>query len=139
MIRYVLDTDILSLLQDGHASVTARCAAAPSDFAISVITVEEVLSSWFTFLRRARTKDKVALAYHRLAQSAQFVGSLPILPFPLSAIERFEQLKSLKLGVKAPDLRIAAIALENEAIVVTRNTRDFLVVPGLTVEDWSQP
>jgi len=36
------------------------------------------------------------------------------------------------------DLSIAAIALEHQAIVVTRNVRDFQRVPNLVVVDWSK-
>ena len=43
----------------------------------------------------------------------------------------------MKLGVKANDLRIAAIALENSAIVVTRNRIDFERVPELRIENWA--
>jgi len=36
------------------------------------------------------------------------------------------------------DLKIAALALELDATVVTNNIRDFSRVPGLKVEDWSE-
>jgi tRNA(fMet)-specific endonuclease VapC len=60
-----------------------------------------------------------------------------ILPYTESAIARVAQLKALRLNVRLMDLRIASIALENAAVVVTRNQRDFRRVPGLSVDDWS--
>ena len=43
----------------------------------------------------------------------------------------------MKLGVRRMDLRIASIALENSATLVTRNVCDFQRVPGLIVENWA--
>jgi tRNA(fMet)-specific endonuclease VapC len=135
---YVLDTDSLSLYQRGDPVVAQHVLAHPAtDLAITVITVEEQLSGWYTLLRRSRTPDRVALAYQRLADAVPFLARFPILPFPESAILRFEQLLTLRLRIGAKDLRIAAITLENSAILVSRNLRDFRRVPGLTVEDWS--
>ncbi len=45
MKRYVLDTDILRLFQEGHEAVCQRiCAHALVELATTVITVEEQLS-----------------------------------------------------------------------------------------------
>lgn len=55
----------------------------------------------------------------------------------VAALGRFDQLTRAKLNVKGNDLRIAAIALEHSATVVTRNRRDFGRVSGLPFEDWS--
>jgi tRNA(fMet)-specific endonuclease VapC len=54
-----------------------------------------------------------------------------------AAVARVGQLKALRLNIRLMDLRIAAIALENGAVVVTRNLRDFGRVHLLTIEDWS--
>ena len=139
MSLYVLDTDILQLFQEGHAVVVSHVGAvAPTELAITVLTVEEQLSGWYTQLRKARRPDRLAWAYRRLAANVRFLSRLNILDFDEPAIQRYEQLKKLKLQVRKMDLRIAATVLERNAILVTRNRQDFVQVPALTVEDWSR-
>lgn len=137
-MRYVLDTDTLSLFRRGNPHVIARLQATdPGEAGITVITVEEQLTGWYALLRKVRTPPETAAAYERLAKTVTFLGSLPILPFTEAAIARFQRLLNLKLNVGAMDLRIAAIALEAGATVITRNTRDFSRIPDLMIEDWT--
>src|SRR5688572_8642913 len=118
MTRYVLDTDILTLLRRQHATVLQHVNAhPPADLAITVITVEEQLSGWYTQVRRAKRKDALAQAYQNLTETAAFLGKLQILSFTESAIDRYEQLKLLKLTIGKKDLRIAAITQENGSIL----------------------
>lgn len=140
MIRYVLDTDILSLLERLDSTVLCHLASQqPLKVGITVISTDEQMSAWFTRVRRAKTPQDLSDAYGRLGKCVQSLSQLPILNFTVGAISRFEQLKRLRLGVTGNDLRIAAIALEFGRIVVTRNVRDFRMVSGLTIEDWSKP
>ncbi len=104
---------------------------------MTIITVEEALSGWFTFLRKARQPAKVAFAYAELADVARSLQEYAIVDFDLAAIARYESLKRMKLRVKGNDLRIAAIALELGATVVTHNLQDFTRVPGLAAADWA--
>ncbi len=138
MSLYVLDTDILSLYQLGHPVVVDRVAAhSAEDLAVTIITVDEQLSAWYTLRRRAKGNEQLARVYARFAENVRFVSQLNVLPFSLQAIERYEALLRSKLHVKANDLRIAAITLEANAVIVTRNKRDFERVSGLVIEDWS--
>lgn len=140
MIRYVLDTDILSLHERLDSTVAGHLAhRQPLEVAISVISIDEQISSWFTRVRKAKTPQELSDAYGRLGKCVLSLSHLPILNFTVGAIARFEQLKRMKLGVSGNDLRIAAIALEFGCTVVTRNVRDFQLVPGLAIKDWSKP
>lgn len=97
------------------------------------MTVDEQLTGWYTLTRQARRPEEIARAYAHFGEAVLRLARWPILPYTEPAIGRVAQLKALRLM----DLRIAAIALENGAVVVTRNRRDFGRVAGLRIEDWS--
>ena len=42
-----------------------------------------------------------------------------------------------KIRIGTQDMRIASIALANNATLLTRNRRDFEKVPGLLFADWT--
>jgi tRNA(fMet)-specific endonuclease VapC len=139
MKLHILDTDILQLYQDGHPTVVGRVhSLAPGQRAISVVTVEEQMSGWYSQLRQAKTPERLVWAYRRLAKTVRFLSRVEIVDLEEAAVRRCEQLKKLKIRVRKMDLRIAATALESGAILVNRNLRDFEQVPGLQIEDWSK-
>ncbi len=138
MSLFVLDTDLLTLYYRGHPIVVRNVDAhSPTELAISILTVDEQLTGWYTLTRQARRPEEICRAYAHLGDAVVRLARWRILPYTEPAITRVAQLKALRLNVRLMDLRIAAIALENGAVVVTRNRRDFGRVPGLSVEDWS--
>jgi tRNA(fMet)-specific endonuclease VapC len=135
----VLDTDVLSLFQLGDAEVVSRVQAQPGEqLAVTIISVEEELTGWYTRLRRTRKRDQLAAVYQRLTVAVRFLARLQILTFSESAIIRFEHPRATHRRLGKNDLRIAAIALEEGAMVATRNVRDFQQIQGLQVVDWSK-
>jgi tRNA(fMet)-specific endonuclease VapC len=136
---YLLDSDTITLFQHRHGLVMSRVALARQthQVAVSAITIDESYQGWHARILKAKKPEDVADAYAGLAQAAAVFGSFSIVPFPIPAIQRFQALRRLKLNVGPNDLRIAAIALETGATVVTRNLRDFRRISGLACEDWS--
>src|SRR6516164_1884256 len=73
MSLYVLDTDMLTLYRRGHETVMRHALThPPEDLAITVITVEEQLSGWYTLLRRTKDTAKLARVYERLAETVTY-------------------------------------------------------------------
>ena len=138
MRLFVLDSDILTLYSRNHPLVTQRIdARSRHELAVTVISVEEQVSGWLSYVHRAKRPDQVARGYLELADTVRFLAGWNILLFTEPIINRVKQLVTLKLSVGKMDLKIAAIALENGATMVTRNLRDFQRVPGLVVENWA--
>jgi tRNA(fMet)-specific endonuclease VapC len=138
MSLYVLDTDTLSPYYRGDPKVVQAIDARPAaDLSISVMTVDEQLSGCYTLTRQAKSHEEIARAYSQLGDTVVRLARWRILPYTEAAVGHVARLKKSRLHVRLMDLRIAAIALEHAATVVSRNRRDFERVPDLNVEDWS--
>ena len=136
---YVLDTDILSVLQQQPERFKEHLQSIPPEqLAITIITAEEQLRGWLNKIRRAKDSDSLVRAYAKLRNTLSFFCEINILPFDTSAAVKFVDLKSQKIRIGTQDLRIAAIALSVGGVLVTRNLRDFSQVPGLIIEDWTR-
>jgi tRNA(fMet)-specific endonuclease VapC len=135
---YLLDTDILTSYQQGHPLVCQHASAvqSPDEITLSVISVEEQLSGWYTLLRRAKGPDDLSKVYQHLTDAVNFIAHFRVVSFSKPAIHRFDQLKAQKINIGGYDLRIAAIVLEVGATLVTHNTSHFVQIPGLQFVDW---
>jgi tRNA(fMet)-specific endonuclease VapC len=54
------------------------------------------------------------------------------------AADKFTNLRQQRIRIGTMDLKIASIALVNDALLVTSNLSDFALVPALRCEDWLQ-
>ena len=137
-MTFILDTDTLTLYRQAQQLLVSRITAQPSHLIVTtVITVEEQLTGWQALLRQAKGDAHLAFTYQRLTDAVRSLSGFHILTFSEAAISRYNMLLVMKLNVGKMDLRIAAIALEADATVVTRNLRDFQRVPGLACENWA--
>lgn len=138
MIRYLLDTDHVSLHERGHAPLRAQFEAiAPALIAVSVVTVEEALRGRLAVLAHHSTGQSRERAYAKLMETVRFFGSIQVVLFDAHCEQQFKALRARRVRIGSQDLRIAATALAHSYILVTRNRRDFERMPGLTIEDWS--
>jgi tRNA(fMet)-specific endonuclease VapC len=141
-VKYLLDTDHISLLQRRSGSEFTNLAAritqhSPEDFALSVVSFHEQVLGAHTFINRAQTNTDVIRGYTLLLETFQGFSSAPVLPFDAEAIEVFDKLRTQKIRISTMDLRIAAISLSRNLVLLTRNIKDFNRVPGLVIENWT--
>ena len=137
-MNYLLDTDTVSHHQRGHAGVLQRLASVPpSDVLISTITLAEQMRGCWNAVNKARSDEELILAHDLCRRVSEYYGRRSLVDLTKDALDRFHDLRRQGIRIGTQDLRIAAIALQLGAILVSCNLREFRKVPGLTVEDWT--
>jgi tRNA(fMet)-specific endonuclease VapC len=72
-----------------------------------------------------------------LQDTVSYFSQIAVLPFDSTANSCYEILRQQKIRIGTYDLRIAAIVLSINGVLVTRNWRDFSKIRELSLEDWS--
>ena len=138
MSLWILDTDCLTLWQNEHPVVKQRVSRVNyQEIAITVISVEEQMRGWLNIIRQSSQSDRLIWAYKGLQDGVEFFKQVNVLEFDRDAYTCYTELLRQRIRIGTQDLRIGAIAISKNAILVTRNRRDFEKVPTLVFEDWT--
>ena len=135
----LLDTDHFSAFQRrGVRADTLRDRMrdrAEETFALTIVTAEEEMRGWIAAIHRAPAGPEQVRFYDSLLALFRSLGKWTVIPFDAIAAKRFLDLKRQGIRVGTMDLKIAAIALAHDAMLLPANLRDFQAVPDLRVEN----
>lgn len=132
-MKYMLDTNICiyTIKHKPESVIRNFLLHDPEEMCISSITYAELMHG---------VEKSAAAGKNRIALSL-FLSPLTILDFSASAAEEYgkirAELESLGMPIGPMDLLIAGHAKSERLVLVTNNTKEFLRVKGLTVENWA--
>lgn len=131
---YLFDTDTLSNIVKRKPSATLleKLQNLPKAFQYtSAINVGEI----YYGANKSARKDQILQAFEE-----KVFPNVNILPFDRESGRVFgilkAELEKRGIGCSEPDLRIAAVAIQNNLILITGNTKHFEKLPGLHTENW---
>ena len=122
-MHYLLDMDVFIDLTRAKQAAADYVDALPEDWAISTITAIEYLAG----AKNQREIQEIDL----------FVSTYDVLMLSeTTGIKSYQLMKdfSLSHGLRTFDALIAAVAIENDYILLTRNEKHFRFIPGLKLE-----
>lgn len=133
MVKYLLDTDICIYWLKGRKEVGEKFLARENkEISISSITVAELYFG-------AYNSSKIT---ENLITAERFIQSITVLPLTNNSLRKFAELKAKLRQIGKPiadfDLLIASVALSENLILVTNNTKHYARIPELKLENWLQ-
>jgi tRNA(fMet)-specific endonuclease VapC len=136
----LLDTDHMSVLTDHRhplrEKLLTRLGATTETPFACIVTVEEQLRAWLAEIHRRQDPNRQIVPYLRLRKFLDFLRAWNIVDWNEPAADVFRRLRAARIRVGTQDLKIASIALANDALLLSANLRDFERIPDLRVEDW---
>lgn len=128
-MRFLLDTNAVIALLAGTAALVRRMRHyVPEEFALSAVVAHEL---YFGAFRSRRATENLARI-----DSLRFAVVSSDLEDARQAAAIRAELAAQGTPIGPYDVLIAAQAKSRDLTLITRNTGEFLRVPGLRIEDW---
>jgi tRNA(fMet)-specific endonuclease VapC len=138
---YLLDTDHLSILERGGSAcqkLQARLSQIDAtEVRATIISYEEQMRGWLDRAAKVHEIEAQVRIYAKLEQNLSLFSSMKMLSFDLAAATEFHQLRRTYRRLGTMGLKIAAIAITQGAVILTRNLSDFTQIREVQSEDWS--
>jgi len=131
---YLFDTDTLSNIVKRRPSELLLFRLRDLPMSLQYTTSINIGEIYYGACRTLQ-RDKIIKAFE-----VHVFPNITILPFNKNSGKAFGRLKALLekqgIGCSEPDLRIAAIAIQHDLILITGNVKHFADIPDLSVENW---
>ena len=131
---YLLDTNICSAILDQNPLVLPKFYSKYSQCYLTTIVIAELYKGAYCSGQITQNLNEIE----------EFISFIPtVVEFDLVAAEEFGKIQGELRRIGRPtgdlDAAIASVARSRGDILVTHNTRDFINIPGLQLEDWLEP
>jgi len=101
MMRFLLDTDHVSLHERGHPPLREWLeTVSPGLIAISVVTVEEALRGRLAILARPSAGEVRQRAYAKLMETVRFFASIQVVLFDGPCEQQYQALRAQRIRVR---------------------------------------
>ena len=135
-----LDTDHFSIATQRHyakhAELCERLQNATEPVFLPIVTAEEQLRGWLARIHVARNEHQRIDGYRKLLNLIEVLPDWDMVPWDAEAAEEFDRQRKAGVRIGSQDLRIASLAITHDALLLTRNAKDFSRVMGLRFESW---
>lgn len=133
-LKYMLDTNIcIYIIKHKPETVTLRFMEhEPGEICISSITYAELMHG----------AEKSSIPERNRLAVSLFLSPITVLDYNAAAAEEYGRVRADLERKGTPigplDMLIAGHAKSRSLILITNNTREFIRVAGLTVENWAE-
>jgi tRNA(fMet)-specific endonuclease VapC len=134
-MRYVLDTNVVSALMKGEATVVERLQSVTRPDVCMPQPVVAEIEYGLQRLARSRRREALAFRFELLKAEIQRVAWSDGVSEAFGAIKAALERKGER--IEDFDAAIAAHALAEGSVLVTANVKHLIRVPDIEIEDWS--